>query len=359
MRRATPLASLVLGIVILSTAAPAGQARPGTLGLGAAAFESYLELLRQQAGIPGLSAALVQDGEVVWARGLGFANQETRVRATPDTPYLAADLSQTFASVLLLQCVEQRRLQLDAPLRAYGVALPESGATLRQVLSHTSTAGGTPFTYDPERFAQLTRAMEYCAPQPYRKSIAHRLLERLALIDSVPGRDLTDSSTAPEGQFEPAVLERYRRVLEGLATPYRVDKRGRATRTELPPDGINATTGLVTTVRDLARFDKALTDGVLLREETLAAAWTPAVAVDGTVVPTGLGWFVQSYRGVPVVWHFGVIPSGYSALVVKVPTHGATMILLANSDGLFVPLQLETGDVTRSVFASVFLRMLL
>ena len=359
MRRATSLASLVLAGFVLTTATPAGQARPGTLGLGASVFESYLELLRQQAGIPGLSAALVQDGEVVWARGLGFANQETRVRATADTPYLAADLSQTFASVLLLQCVEQRRLQLDVPLRAYGVALPESGATLRQVLSHTSTAGSTPFTYDPERFAQLTRVMEYCAPQPYRKSVAHRLLERLALIDSVPGRDLTDSSAAPEGQFEPAVLERYRRVLEGLAAPYRVDKRGRATRTELPPDGINAATGLVTTVRDLARFDKAVTDGVLLREETLAAAWTPVVTADGAVAPTGLGWFVQNYRGVPVVWQFGVIPNAYSALVVKVPTHGATMILLANSDGLFVPLQLETGDVTRSVFASVFLRMLL
>jgi hypothetical protein len=35
------------------------------------------------------------------------------------------------------------------------------------------------------------------------------------------------------------------------------------------------------------------------------------------------------------------------------------MILLANSDGLVVPSQIESGDVTRSLFASVFLRMLL
>ena len=65
-------------------------------------FESYLESLRVQTGIPGMSAALVQDGQIVWERGFGFQNQEARVRATPDTPYPIADMSQTIAAALLL-----------------------------------------------------------------------------------------------------------------------------------------------------------------------------------------------------------------------------------------------------------------
>jgi hypothetical protein len=60
-----------------------------------------------------------------------------------------------------------------------------------------------------------------------------------------------------------------------------------------------------------------------------------------------------------VVWQFGVIPDAFSALMVKLPTRGITLILLANSDGLSPPLlPLErTGDVTASVFARTFLRV--
>ena len=75
------------------------------------------------------------------------------------------------------------------------------------------------------------------------------------------------------------------------------------------------------------------------------------------VLPTGLGWFVQTYRGEPVVWHFGLIANGYSSLIVKLPSRHLTFILFANSDGLSSTAQLDAGDVTRSVFATLFLRI--
>jgi CubicO group peptidase (beta-lactamase class C family) len=351
----------IAAVFVVCAAAVAARPIPGPqLDLGTSALESYIELLRQQAGIPGISGVLLQEGRIVWERGLGMANLETRVRTTPDTPFYIADLSQMFSAVLLLQCVEQSHLDLDDPVSRYGVKLPDGGATLRQVLSHQAPAGSaTAFKYDAERYSHLTSAVEYCVPQPYRKSIAHRLLERLAMIDSVPGRDMQNSAASPEGLFEPAALARYTSSLQRMAVPYKVDKRGRATRSDLPVDGINAATGLVSTVRDLAQFDKALDSRLLLREETLDAAWSPALAPNGTPLPMGLGWFVQTYRGTTVVWHFGVVPNAYSALVVKVPSRRATMILLANSDGLANNFQLEAGDVTHSPFASILLRMLL
>jgi CubicO group peptidase (beta-lactamase class C family) len=352
LRRLAPLA---VAVALLSAVAVAQQPSPE---IGTTAFESYVELLRQQAGIPAISAALMQDGVIVWERGLGFANLESRIAARPDTPYAIGDLTQPFAAVLLLQCVEQRRLELDRPLRSYGVALPEADATMRQVLSHTSTPVLGTFKYDAARYGELTAVMEFCAPQPFRKSIAHRLLERFAMVDSVPGRDMHSTNSVPEGLFESSAFERYRHVLQNIAVPYRVDKRGRATRTELPEDGISAATGLVSTVRDLAKFDAGLDSGDLLLADTLAAAWSPTEGSGGVPQPMGLGWFAQSYHGTPIVWHFGVVPNAYSALLVKVPSRRATMILLANSDGLAPGGQLESGDVTRSLFASVFLRML-
>ena len=322
-------------------------------------LEHYLEALRQQAGIPGLSAVVVQDGQLVWERGFGFQDVEARIRATPDTPYFAAGLTQSLAAVLLMQCVEQKRLSLDDPVRRYGLTLPEGGATLRQVLNHSSagTPGGA-YLFAPERYAQLTKVMEFCAPQSYRKSVAHRLLEYLAMIDSVPGADLRDAHVVPEGLFSTVALDRYARVLERVAVPYKSEGRNKATRGEPPPpEGITAAGGLVTTVRDLAQFAKALDSSLLLLEETRAAAWSPALASDGTAMPTGLGWFVQRYRDEPVVWQFGVLPNAYSAMMITLPTRRVTLILLANSDGLAAPFNLDSGDITRSLFATLFLRL--
>ena len=352
-----------LALVALMLAAPGSRlsldAQQSQSVLSSSPFEAYLEPLRVQAGIPGLSAVIVADGEVIWERGFGFANLESRIRATSDTPYPVADLSETIASVLLLQCVEGKRLELDTPVERFGVILPERGITMRHLLSHSSSVTpGETFRYEPERYARLTDMMEYCAPQPYRKSVSHRILEFLAMRDSVPGRDLQDPTVVPPDLFDPAHLERYASVLERIAIPSRVDKRGRATRTELPVEGINAATGLVTTARDLARFDAAL-DTVLLLDDTRNASWTNAAGISQRMLPTGLGWFVQSFNGERVVWSFGLVPNAYSSLYLKIPSRRISVILLANSDGLSAPFQLQLGDVTRSIFANIFLKLFL
>jgi alkanesulfonate monooxygenase SsuD/methylene tetrahydromethanopterin reductase-like flavin-dependent oxidoreductase (luciferase family) len=111
-------------------------------------------------------------------------------------------------------------------------------------------------------------------------------------------------------------------------------------------------------LRDLlAKLDAALDAGILLQDETLDVAWNTTTASSGVPLPMGLGWFVQSYRGERVVWHFGYVPGAYSSLVLKMPGRHVTFILLANSDGLSAPYQLQQGDVTKSLFAALFLRL--
>ena len=350
----------VLSGLILATAVTAvvTARQPRSLDFGASAFEGYIELLRQTAGIPGLSGVLIQDGSIVWERGLGFADVEARIPARPDTPYVIGDLTESFAAVLVLQCYERRQIILEREITNYGGAVPNDRASVRQVLSHTSTPPGN-FKYEPARYAQLTGVVEYCSRQPFRKSMALDVLDRLAMARSVPGRDFATAGAVPADTLEKTYFDHYRHVLESLAVPYKVDKKLHPTRTELAPEGVNAATGLVSTVRDLARFDFALDDGTLLRSTTLAGAWSAASGPGGAPQPTGLGWFVQNYRGVPLVWQYGMVPNAYSGLVLKIPSRRVTMILLANSDGLVNSFQLEAGDVTRSPFASVLLRMLL
>ena len=364
MRRSRPRLLAVLLALTASVAVVRAQSRQSlfTSGSTIPVLESYLESLRLQAGIPGMSAIVLRNGDdsekFVWEKGFGYENVTTRVRATPDTPYLVGDLTETLSAVLLLQCVEQKRLALDDPLSHYGLSAPEPTATLRQLLSHETNAT---FAYSPDRFSHVTELMEYCAPQPFRKSIAHRILNALAMRDSVPGTDWNDPKfSLPEELFDDADRARYRAVLDRLAVPYKVQGRTKTERTELPPMGINAAAGLVSTVRDLAKFDHALDDaddGGLLSVDTLVAAWTPTVDASGAPTPMGLGWFVQYYKGERVVWHFGNVPNAYSSLILKLPQRKMTFILLANSDGLSAPFDLAQGDVTKSLFAALFLKL--
>ena len=111
----------------------------------------------------------------------------------------------------------------------------------------------------------------------------------------------------------------------------------------------------MSTADDLAKFDLAIKRGVLLKAETLAAAWQAPAGAGGRTLPHGLGWFVQGYNGARVVWQYGQSENASSSLVVTVLPRGLTLILIANSDGLAKPFALSDGDVTASPFGKVFL----
>jgi CubicO group peptidase (beta-lactamase class C family) len=119
---------------------------------------------------------------------------------------------------------------------------------------------------------------------------------------------------------------------------------------------LDAAAGLITTVRDLAKFDVALDRNRIVSTASKEAMFTPACSGSGEVLPYGLGWFVQEHEGTQLVWHYGYAPYAYSSLIVKVPEKDVTLILLANSDGASAGFDLGAGDVLRSPFARAFLR---
>lgn len=319
-------------------------------------FERYLESFRAEAGIPGMSATILQNGVVLWEHGFGRRDVEAFLPATPDTPYLIGGLSQTFGATLLLRkCIDQGSAVLDDPVREWLPLYPEPQTTLSQLLTHTA-AGGGGYQYAPSRFATLTGVIEACGRVPYRLLLASELFDRFAMVDSAPDQVLGTPTAQDTEWFSPAHLSHYAQVINRMAAPYRV-VGGRAQRnTDLQLKRVDAADGIISSVRDLARFDSMLSSDVLLAPATRNLAWTQAFA-GATPLPTGRGWFVQNYNGEPIVWQFGLIHGSHSSLVLKAPNRGLTLIILANSDGLNAPFALESGDVTTSLFATLFLRL--
>jgi CubicO group peptidase (beta-lactamase class C family) len=344
---------LILATLTAVTAAPAVSAQELLFNI----FGRYVDTLRLQVGIPGMTALIVNDGVPVWEAAYGFADIERNIRARPDTPFPIGSLTQPIGALMLGACVEQGTLNIDQPISRWVSDFPAPTATVRHVLAHASDGENLGvFRYAPERFAALTEVAQACDPVPYRRRVYASVIERLAMTDTVPGHDLVIPDNPARELFSAAQLERFASIVERAAVPYRVERPGRASRSDYVPRALNTEHGLVSTVRDLARYEAALDQGVLLTPENLAIAWTPA-NFTGVPLPTGLGWFVQNYNGEPLIWQFSEAPGAYSGVILKAPARRLTLVMLANSDQLTAHVGLAKGDVSASPFVRIFLRL--
>jgi CubicO group peptidase (beta-lactamase class C family) len=208
------------------------------------AFERQVEAHRNALKIPGLSIVLIQDGEVLSARGLGYADLEKRIPATADTLYHIASVTKTFTAILVLRLVEQGKLDLDEPVSRYSQDFKDDSVRIKHLLSHTSE--GTPgekFNYNPDRFEHLKAILEKKTGKSLRQLFVETFLEPLAMRDSVPGPDVADDDTtwAALGKGN---LARYRQSLANSAKPYTYWGDGETLYSGYPPRDFWASAGL-------------------------------------------------------------------------------------------------------------------
>jgi CubicO group peptidase (beta-lactamase class C family) len=106
------------------------------------------------AGVPGAQAALLRDGDVLWAGACGLADRVTSRPVDVGTVFCLASIGKTLVAAVALRLVEQGRLDLDTPIAsALDDEVPGSQAvTPRMLLAHTS---GYPDLYDTPEVAAL------------------------------------------------------------------------------------------------------------------------------------------------------------------------------------------------------------
>jgi CubicO group peptidase (beta-lactamase class C family) len=334
-------------------------------------FARDLEQLRQELAIPGMSVAVLLDQQVVYARGFGLADIDRGIAATEGTPYHIASLTKPFSTVLIMRLVEAGFLALDGSMRdlcAESVFVINGEAvhgydalceklvglinhpcaeyefTLRHHLSHAARGipGEEKYRYTGWLFGMVTEAVEAVTQRDFVELLAEEITGPLGLSSTVPNVSAV----------------RTRQTLDRRALPYRIVDGNRHEFSRFP-SRIRASAGMVSTVLDLARFDIAIDRNELLTPASTQTMWNPTILNDGSVAPYGLGWYVQDVAAVGrVVWHAGWQPDMYSALYLKVPSVGATFLMLANSDGASAAFDLSSGDVTRSPLARRFLAFL-
>ncbi|WP_276485760.1 serine hydrolase [Paraflavitalea pollutisoli] len=296
--------TLFSAILVILTAAACAQSPKATI----AKLEKDIPELITSHDIPGLSAAYISNGTLVWVRHYGVSNAATRQPVTDSTIFEAASLSKVVTAYMAIQLVDQGRLNLDTPLSTYLDNNYDVGddprlrlVTARRVLSHSAgfpnwraQEGGklpinfTPgekFSYSGEGFVFLARVMEKLTGQPletYSKQVVFTPL----------GMQQTSFTWLDSYQTRGA---------------YRHDWLGNMSfRAEYK--GANAAASVRTTARDYATFMVALLNGTGLSAKMHTAMFTPQIKVDANKfaeVAWGLGVGLENTAQGKFFWHWG------------------------------------------------------
>jgi len=345
---------LTVGVLAALTvlAGPVTAAQPVPARSGTAQQLAKIDALFGQwdgTHAPGGAVAVIQDEQVVFARGYGMADLEQGVPITVDTVFSLASVSKQFTAAATLLLVDAGRLRLDDKVRTYIPELPEyaSQVTVSHLLHHTSGI---------RDFFQLRALAGHSDADTLSMSEVLRLLSRQHGLIFAPGESYAYSNTGYEllgllvervsGQSLQVFCEQNIFRPLGMAHTQFYDDRSkiiprRAVGHMFRPDGtlgifrssfaLVGSGGLMSTVGDLALWDANFYHNILGRDRArfsqLQLATVPLK--DGTPSKYAAGLIIGSYRGLPTVLHAGR-SFGFRTQMVRFPQQHFSVIVLSN-----------------------------
>lgn len=362
------LAAVAAGLLMISDSVSAAVSEAQR-----AEFRAFLEEFRQQNSILSLSVAVVRDNDVVLTASLGWQDHDAEEPTTPQTAYLAASITKTFTAATLLAMEADGHIDLDDDFTTlsdwegrckwlassgiiFGGGTLDDGyevapvncdgpISLRQVLQHrVQGKPGTSFFYNPVVFGRLSNWVEENTDRSWRDWMRHYVIEPAQLHRVAAGwRD-----------------EKGAAALTHLAPPFRhaPEQSDNLAPSPLPNPELNASSGIIASAMDLARYSIALDNDTILSPALREKMWTPPRDANGSPAPYAYGWFVQQWQGHRLVWHSGWWPDAYAGFLVKAPDDGWTLVALGNTDGIRTDINtLNRAEVEGNPLVAKFLEV--
>ena len=308
---------------------------------------------------PGISVAVVQNGEFVWAGGFGRADLEGSVPATSQTLYRIGSISKPITATAAMVLWERGKLNLDSPVQTYCPQFPHKQwpITTRELLGHL---GGiryykvpeTPYDEsesDPEvgnvhHFDNgIEGGLKFFANDPllaqpgthFNYSTQGYTLVG-CVIEGASGKNYADAVRenvlVPAGMLQTRPDDRFA-IIPLRARFYSKDKSGAVINAEFLDSSYKVPGGgWLSSAPDMARFEVAILNNQLLKSATREIMWHAQMPSDGLGrMAYGLGWQLGQTDGVNDVGHGGS-QQGASAMILMAPDARTGVVVLINSD---------------------------
>jgi len=305
--------------------------------------DDFVKKQMEERKIPGLSIAVMKNGEIIKAEGYGYANLEHMVPAKPETIYQSGSVGKQFTATGVMMLVEEGKVSLDDPITKYFPGGPESWkkVKVRHLLSHTG--GISNKLYD-----QINMREDQTEEQILKKIAALPL-------DFEPGEKWSYSNPGyvllgilihkasgnfygdflQERIFKPLGMGTTRIINESDIIPnraagYVMEKEQIKNQSWVAPM-INTTAdgSLYFTVLDLAKWDAALYTEKLLKKSGQEQMWTPTKLNSGKVEQYGFGWGFDEIRGHKLIAHGGSW-QGFTTYIGRYVDDKLTIVVLTN-----------------------------
>ena len=300
-----------------------------------------------------VAVAVAHRGSIAWEEGFGWANRESRVKATAHTPFSLASITKPFTATTLMTLAAEGKLSLDDSANKYlqnsriqATTGSSDAATVRLLGAHVS---GLPTMYEGYDRDEATLALAPDAlirnygglAYPPRSCYEYSNIgfAALAVIASnLTGTDfgtlMTRRVLKPLGLQDSFFDSNVARLATGAA---RYDSSGNSIpyyTTSTPASG-----ELYASAHDLARFAmfnmKSDVQGLasILDDQWIDELHKP-VFVGPSGIATTFGWFTgQLKSGVPVISKIGGQPGVATSLYMLPPENLACVVLTNRSDG--------------------------
>ena len=316
-------------------------------------IETFLQSLIDTGGIPGITIAITNNRDILYSKGFGVTNVDTKEKLEPKHIFHIASISKTFTATTVMQLFEKGKIDIDKPLNTY---LPYfklkderyKNITIKQMLNHTS---GMPDVDDYEWDKGIS---DEGAAERYVRSLSDSVLisepgtefhysniafdimaDLIAKVSGIPfEKYVKENILIPlemnESSFYYPEIKKSLRTSPHIGNPPKVMSIYPYNRMHAPSSTLN------TNVLEMSHWAIAnMNNGKykstqILSPQIHSMMITPSFTANkDRNVSIGLSWFMYPYKGMTNYEHGGS-DDGYRSLLTLIPEKEIGIIILSN-----------------------------
>ncbi len=339
---------VLLSIVLISAA---GLNAQKNIKIDAEGTDKIIINQKDSLKVPGISVGIIVNDKIEYEKTFGYSDIDNKRELTINSVWHICSVSKQFLTVACLKLEEEHKLSINDKLSKYfdDLAGEYQDITISNLLSHTSgikdylnekNLFGTP--WEKVKSEVFSDTLNFKPGSAWRYSNTG-FWTVARIIEKVTGMDY--NQYLEKTFFSQLHMDQTHRISKWKTNDQKVNgfvcEDGKLIKTDLKSSEFygQGDGDLISTLPDLFKWNKALTEGKIIQQETLSKLWNPAKLNNGKPLETipdsgvsyGLGWFIGNVNGDKIVWTPGA-GFGFSISAQYMPEYNLIILVLCNKD---------------------------